>query len=59
MGVSLLINSSLNEGSQLPYIERALRSGYGVLVLNTNDNTRNGRGIPVRKRCSFCLVFPH
>jgi pimeloyl-ACP methyl ester carboxylesterase len=43
---SLLINASLNEGSQLPYIERALRSGYGVLVLNTNDNTRNGRSIP-------------
>ena len=47
MFVSLLINASLKEGSQLPYIERALRSGYGVLVLNTNDNTRNGRGIPV------------
>ena len=36
----LIINNSLKEGTQLPYIQRALQAGYGVLVLNTNDNRR-------------------
>lgn len=42
---SLIINQSLDHGSQLPYIRRALQLGYDVLVLNTNDNQRNGRVI--------------
>ncbi|XP_037083180.1 cotranscriptional regulator FAM172A homolog [Pollicipes pollicipes] len=36
----LIINNGLQEGTQLPYIKRALAAGYGVLVLNTNDNHR-------------------
>ena len=32
-----IINDGLAEGSQLPYIERALRRGYAVLVLNANQ----------------------
>ncbi|KAF0309336.1 Protein FAM172A [Amphibalanus amphitrite] len=36
----LIINNGVQEGTQLPYIERALSAGYGVLVLNTNDNRR-------------------
>ncbi|XP_043236880.1 cotranscriptional regulator FAM172A homolog [Amphibalanus amphitrite] len=36
----LIINNGVKEGTQLPYIERALSAGYGVLVLNTNDNRR-------------------
>lgn len=42
---SLIINDSLKTGSQLPYIHRATELGYGVMVLNTNDNKRtiNGR----------------
>lgn len=42
----LIINNSLRHGTQLPYIERALELGYDVLVLNTNDNRRNGVAIP-------------
>lgn len=42
---SLIINQSLDHGSQLPYIRRALSLGYDVLVLNTNDNQRDGRAI--------------
>lgn len=35
----LIVNESLNEGSQLPYIDRALRNDWGVMVLNTNLNS--------------------
>ena len=35
---SLMIRNSLDEGTQLPYIRKALGLGYGVVVLNTNDN---------------------
>jgi hypothetical protein len=34
----LIINDSLDTGSQLPYIREAKELGYNVLVLNTNDN---------------------
>lgn len=36
----LIINDSLNSGTQIPFIKRALELGYAVLVLNTNDNYR-------------------
>lgn len=36
----LIINNGLDEGTQLPYIRRALAAGYGVIVCNTNDNHR-------------------
>ncbi|KFM67095.1 Protein FAM172A, partial [Stegodyphus mimosarum] len=36
----LIINDSLNSGTQLPFIKRAKGLGYGVIVLNTNDNSR-------------------
>lgn len=42
---SLIINMSLDHGSQLPYIRRALSLGYDILILNTNDNARNGTPI--------------
>lgn len=42
---NLIINHSLNKGTQFPYIEQAKQLGYEVLVLNTNDNQRimNGK----------------
>lgn len=43
---SLIINHSINHGSQLPYIKQALQLGYDVIVTNPNDNTRNGKSIP-------------
>ncbi|XP_064481621.1 cotranscriptional regulator ARB2A homolog [Ornithodoros turicata] len=36
----LIVNDSLKKGTQLPFIRRALGLGYGVIVLNTNDNFR-------------------
>ena len=42
-----MINNGLDEGTQLPYIRRAKQLGYAVLILNTNDNYRDNRYIPV------------
>lgn len=35
---SLIINHSLDHGTQIPYIRRAKELGYEVLITNTNDN---------------------
>lgn len=37
---SLIINESIDHGTQIPYIERAVELGYDVLVTNTNLNDR-------------------
>ncbi|XP_023944085.2 FAM172 family protein homolog CG10038 [Bicyclus anynana] len=37
---SLIINDSLDTGTQIPYIRQAQKRGYGVMVLNCNDNYR-------------------
>lgn len=42
---SLIINHSLDHGTQLPYIRKAEAEGYDVLVMNSNDNYRNGKPI--------------
>lgn len=48
----LIINDDLNSGTQIPYIRRAKKLGYGILVLNMNDNSRTidneVKKIPVR-----------
>lgn len=36
----LIINDSLESGTQIPYIKKAKKAGYAVLVMNTNDNYR-------------------
>ncbi len=42
----LFINDNLDVGSQLPYIKRAKKNGYAVVVLNTNNNKyENGAAI--------------
>uniref|UniRef100_W8B7Y2 UPF0528 protein CG10038 n=1 Tax=Ceratitis capitata TaxID=7213 RepID=W8B7Y2_CERCA len=41
---SLIINNSLDHGTQIPYIKRAESLGYDILVTNTNDNYRNING---------------
>lgn len=47
---SLIINDCLDSGTQIPYIKKATQLGYGVYVLNTNDNHRvvdgNKQSIP-------------
>uniref|UniRef100_F1L6Y3 Arb2 domain-containing protein n=2 Tax=Ascaris TaxID=6251 RepID=F1L6Y3_ASCSU len=42
----LIMNESLDRGSQLPYLRECSKRGWGVLVMNTNHNTfidRDGR----------------
>uniref|UniRef100_A0A8D0L5P2 ARB2 cotranscriptional regulator A n=1 Tax=Sphenodon punctatus TaxID=8508 RepID=A0A8D0L5P2_SPHPU len=34
----LIINDDLDSGTQIPYIKRATEEGYGVIVLNPNEN---------------------
>lgn len=34
----LIINQDLNSGTQIPFITRAIEEGYGVMVLNPNEN---------------------
>ncbi|KAK0181489.1 hypothetical protein PV327_003769 [Microctonus hyperodae] len=41
----LIINDNLNSGTQIPYIRKAKQLGYGIIVLNTNDNRRVIKGI--------------
>ncbi|XP_055954240.1 cotranscriptional regulator FAM172A homolog [Argiope bruennichi] len=48
----LIINDSLNSGTQLPYIKRAKGLGYGIIVLNTNDNRKLVKGYSYRIRGS-------
>lgn len=42
---SLIINDSLDAGTVLPYIKRAKKENYEVIVTNTNDNFRNNERI--------------
>lgn len=37
---SLIINHSIDHGTQIPYIKKAIELGYDVLVTNTNNNHR-------------------
>ncbi|KAG8228509.1 hypothetical protein J437_LFUL008380, partial [Ladona fulva] len=52
----LIINHSLDAGTQLPYIKKAKEKGYGVLVLNTNDNVRRIKGKTHRVKASASPV---
>ncbi|XP_061390712.1 FAM172 family protein homolog CG10038 [Musca vetustissima] len=47
---SLIINNSLDHGTQIPYIRRAEELGYDILVTNTNDNYRivDGKRKPIQ-----------
>lgn len=55
----LIMNDCLNSGTQLPFIKRAIESGYGVLVLNTNENTRGDGAdkVIIRVRALQILIF--
>lgn len=37
---SLIINHSVDHGTQIPYIKRAIELGYEVIITNTNHNYR-------------------
>lgn len=41
---SLIINHSLESGTQIPYVNKGRELGYEVLLTNTNDNYRKAAG---------------
>jgi len=41
----LIINEDLDKGTILPYLKEALGQNWGVIVLNTNHNSVNGKPI--------------
>lgn len=41
----MIINNSINHGTQIPYIKRAQELGYSILITNTNDNYRTINGV--------------
>ncbi|KAH8418108.1 hypothetical protein KR009_003471 [Drosophila setifemur] len=47
---SLIINNSLDHGTQLPYVRQALKLGYDILITNTNDCRRlcKGKETPIK-----------
>jgi hypothetical protein len=64
----LIINESLEVGSQLDYIQRAIGNNYAVIVTNTNLNTDESstsllhRSRPIRvslKAYTKCISFNH
>ncbi|CAH2244670.1 jg1330 [Pararge aegeria aegeria] len=42
---SLIINDCIDTGTQIPYIRQAIKRGYGIMVLNCNDNYREDKKI--------------
>ncbi|XP_017040989.1 LOW QUALITY PROTEIN: FAM172 family protein homolog CG10038 [Drosophila ficusphila] len=48
---SLIINNSLDHGSQLPYVRQAQKLGYDLLITNANDCKRfyNGKDNPIKE----------
>ncbi|GAB6028345.1 hypothetical protein CHUAL_002516 [Chamberlinius hualienensis] len=47
----LIMNDCLDSGTQIPFIEEALKQGYGVVVLNSNDNSvvdETGKRLKIR-----------
>eukprot|EP00929_Paragymnodinium_shiwhaense_P077103 TRINITY_DN39687_c0_g1_i1.p1 TRINITY_DN39687_c0_g1~~TRINITY_DN39687_c0_g1_i1.p1 ORF type:complete len:297 (-),score=65.69 TRINITY_DN39687_c0_g1_i1:57-947(-) len=45
-GCALCINKDLTHGTMLPYLQKAKEAGYGVIVLNPNENAVDGEPIP-------------
>lgn len=43
----LIINDNLECGTQIPYIERAIENGWGVVVMNTNLNESKDQDLKV------------
>ena len=53
----VIINDSLDAGSQIPWVEQGVKEGYAVLLMNPNYNKEEigGRQVPVKVR-SFSIV---
>ncbi|XP_035296362.1 cotranscriptional regulator FAM172A isoform X7 [Cricetulus griseus] len=48
----LIINEDLDSGTQIPFIKRAVDEGYGVIVLNPNENYIEVEKPKMRKQLS-------
>ncbi|XP_052016015.1 cotranscriptional regulator FAM172A isoform X4 [Apodemus sylvaticus] len=48
----LIINEDLDSGTQIPFIKRAVDEGYGVIVLNPNENYIEVEKQKMRKQSS-------
>ncbi|XP_040584966.1 cotranscriptional regulator FAM172A isoform X2 [Mesocricetus auratus] len=48
----LIINEDLDSGTQIPFIKRAVDEGYGVIVLNPNENYIEVEKPKMRKQSS-------
>jgi hypothetical protein len=48
----LIINDSLQSGSQIPFIKRARELGYAVIVMNPNDNVKVIDGKKIKLKVS-------
>lgn len=46
----LTLEESISSGTQIPYIKHATKSGYDVLVTNTNFNFRDKEGSPTAEQ---------
>ncbi|XP_064100002.1 cotranscriptional regulator ARB2A-like [Macrobrachium nipponense] len=46
----LIINENLDWGTQIPFIKEAQKLGYGILVMNTNDNSYTIKGSHKRQK---------
>jgi len=44
-GCALCINKDLEQGTMLPYIRTAAEAGYGIIVLNPNENEVDGQPV--------------
>lgn len=57
----LIINDNLKSGTQIPYIRKAKELGYGIIVLNTNDNRRlidgKSKEIPVNSNLIYAKDY--
>lgn len=52
---ALCLNNTLDEGSILPYIDRAVHAGYALAILNPNQNS--GPKAPPRNSFHFSLLL--
>lgn len=48
----VIMNDCLAAGTQIPWIQQAVKEGYAVIVLNPNLNKHQLTGKPIRVRLS-------
>jgi len=56
----VIINDSIDAGSQIPWVEQGIKEGYDVMLMNPNCNSAEigGKQVPVRVRLSSLIIIP-